>query len=286
MKFKTIFILFNAAVILSFAFIFAMPAIMLDPSFASIFWAKNWPLGLAFLIVLTGLNLFFGLNWRVFELLEREDWPALTHHLRGRIIVSGRIGARDVRIYLNALLLLSDTEAISELEAKLAAVRPRMLARYSLLFGLSRLLKGDYQGAAGFMLPYVGNKDVESADWLRFDCGFARALGQEWGEALTLFEQSLTAKSMVIRAMAASYIELISPRLGPEESKRLKALVSSFRADFLAKHSQKGWKKAVDKEKSEIQGIVLCKLMDDVATWLYGASNAQAGDGARLQAKA
>src|SRR5512147_2393751 len=120
MKFKTIFLIFNAVVLLSFLFVFFAPMLMLDASFASAFLARNWFLALAFLAILGALNAFFLANWKLFALLEREDWPALSDYLSDQIHGKGRISNRTVKVYVNSLLLLSDLEGIERLQALLA----------------------------------------------------------------------------------------------------------------------------------------------------------------------
>ncbi|NLJ47390.1 MAG: hypothetical protein GX430_12650, partial [Treponema sp.] len=59
MKFKTIFILFNAVVAFSFLFIFLFPLFILGGEYAVGFWKTNWFLGILFLVILGILNWFF-----------------------------------------------------------------------------------------------------------------------------------------------------------------------------------------------------------------------------------
>ncbi len=69
MKFKTIFILFNAVIIFSFLIIYFMPLMMLGWEYATVFWSKNWFLPLLFAGVLALLNTYFISNWKLFSLL-------------------------------------------------------------------------------------------------------------------------------------------------------------------------------------------------------------------------
>jgi len=75
MKFKTIYILFNAVILISFAFIFFMPLLLLGSDYFSLFVAKNWIAGVLFVITLIIINGYFLANWKLFRLLEsRGTW--------------------------------------------------------------------------------------------------------------------------------------------------------------------------------------------------------------------
>jgi hypothetical protein len=63
MKFKTIYILFNAVILLSFGFIFLMPLFLLGTDYFALFLSKNWIAGVLFLLTLIIINGYF-LFWK------------------------------------------------------------------------------------------------------------------------------------------------------------------------------------------------------------------------------
>ena len=77
MKFKTIFLLFNIIIVISFVFIFFMPVFMLGADYGITFWQKNWPLAIFFVLILAAFNGFFLSNWQVFSLIEAERWDSI-----------------------------------------------------------------------------------------------------------------------------------------------------------------------------------------------------------------
>ena len=69
MKFRTIFILFNVVIIVSFLFVFLLPLFLLGPESSLGFWKGNWYLALFFLALIAGLNAFFIVNRQTFVLV-------------------------------------------------------------------------------------------------------------------------------------------------------------------------------------------------------------------------
>ncbi len=172
MKFRTIFILFNIVLVFSFSFIFFMPFFLLGADYSLDFWAKNWPLAAFFLLVLSAFNAFFIYNWKLFILVEGEDWDALSSWLKQALLVKGRFSRRFVRLFVNASLLRSDIEGIEALEAALRDKRPALLAKDAVLFGAARLLKNDPAGTEAFLKPFLDRRGVEQASWLSFYYAF------------------------------------------------------------------------------------------------------------------
>ena len=122
MKFKGIFVIFNSVVAFSFLFVFLMPLFVLDGAAYGIFLASNWYLAKAFLGVMGVLNAYFIVNWKIFRLLEREDWPALNEVLKNRLFEQKRYTSRDVALFVNTSLLMSDISSIERLEDRKSVV--------------------------------------------------------------------------------------------------------------------------------------------------------------------
>ena len=141
MKFKTIYILFNAVILLSFGFIFLMPLFLLGGDYFSLFVSKNWIAGALFLLTLIVINGYFLSNWKLFRLLETEDWRGLIRLLEQRVYRKGRFGKGTIKMLINAYVVTSNVEKISDLESRLREKRPRLLRTYALQFGIPYLLK-------------------------------------------------------------------------------------------------------------------------------------------------
>jgi hypothetical protein len=271
MKFRTIFILFNVVVISSFLFIFFLPLALLGPEPSLAFWKGNWYLALLFLALIAGLNSFFLLNRKTFSLVEREDWGGLSAHLVGLMFPKGRFRSGRVRLLVNAYLLQSDIEGIERLEAELAAKRPDVLRKNALLFGVTRLLRSKTAEAEEFFAPYLGAKDVDSRDWLRFDYGFSLVLQKKFAAALPYLEGGSASRDAVLCLLSAYLLGSIGAASLPEGSGREAAAAKAegTRSKLRKRYSSARWSKEVDRAKSEVHIVILSKLVDDAGRWLF-----------------
>jgi hypothetical protein len=274
MKFRTIYILFNVVVVISFLFVFFMPFFLLGPGYSLEFWKSNWYLALIFLAVMAALNVFFLLNWKVFVLVEREDWPGLSAHLVDLIFNKKRYTGRHVALLVNAYLLQSDVEGLARLEAELSAHKPALLRKNALLFGVTRLLRNKPAEAEAFLLPYLEARDVDNREWLRFDYAFSLVLQRRFSQASPTLEEGLRAKDAVLALLSAYLLgSLVFAAAGtPEEKARLDALAASCKTSLRKRFPPQRWTKEVERAKAEIHIVILSKLIDDAGTWLFDAS--------------
>lgn len=143
MKLKTIFILFNAIVAVTFLVVFLMPLLFLGIEFSMIFWRSNWYLAILFALVLLVLNVYFGLNWELYAALEREDWREIAEILEKRIRKGHRFSESNIRLLINACVVSGKTEKTFELEEFLREKKPGVLERHALRFGIPYLLTND-----------------------------------------------------------------------------------------------------------------------------------------------
>ncbi len=264
MRFKIIFILFNLVIIVSFLAIYFMPLIMLDLDFAKSFWSRNWGLPVLFLVIIGLLNTYFIVNWKLFTLLEREDWPALIAHLEHRIYNKKIIIGQQVKILANAYLVRSDLESIAKLENFIREQRPKLVPKFALVFGVPYLLRNDPEEMVRYFSEFTYLKGAEGA-WLRWNYAFARILNGDTREA----EETLTAlcreKLEPVLALLSIYLlQSIEPK---EEGL---ALVEEKRQKLLDRFSREKWEKEIARSRSSIQVVVLQKLIEEATEWLFG----------------
>jgi hypothetical protein len=261
MKFKTIFIIFNIIVSFSFIFMFVLPLFILGLDYASLFWERNWPLALAFAAVLAALNAFFAMNWRVFSLLERENWPELCELLETKVMVKGRLAAHLVRLLVNTYLVRSDLESIGKLEAFVAERKPALLRRFAVLFGVPHVLKGDAADCAAYFGRFEGRKGIAQPEWLEWDKAYALLIAKREGEASAAFGAlAAKARDPVVKALSA-YLYA--------NSSRDAANAEEWRASMAKRYSPAAWERELERAKTEAQAVILSKLLDDATAWLY-----------------
>jgi len=272
MKFRTIFILFNVVIVVSFLFVFLLPFFLLGPEYSLGFWKGNWYLALLFILLIGGLNAFFLANRRVFVLVEREDWGALSAHLVERIFSGKRYGTREVRLLVNAYLLQSDVGGIERLEAELAARKPALLRANALLFGVTRLLRNKPDQAETFLAAYLDSRDVEARAWLRFDYAFSLVLQSRVAEALGFLREGCSSRDAVLALLAAYLLGSLGLVAAPEADRpALGELVEATRRRLLRRFPGQSWPREVERAKSEVHIVILSKLIDDAGRWLFSA---------------
>ena len=274
MKFKTIFFLFNAVVAFSFLFIFLFPLFILGGEYALGFWKANWFLGILFLVILGVLNGFFLSNWKLFHLVEREDWSALTSWLEDRIFNKGSIRGQYVRLYVNTAMLRSDLVALDRLEALLREKKPRLLRRLAVLFGVGYLLRNDADASLSFYEPFLESPEVEARGWLWLDYSFNLILRNRAAEALPWLKRAAGRKDPVL-SLLASYLtaNLVAPAL-PVKADRTEARASAERdrERLSQRFDSERWSREVEKAKNDVHVVILSRLIDDAGRWLFDRS--------------
>lgn len=275
MKFKTIFALFNAILIFSFAFIFFMPFLLLGAEYSMPFWAKNWPLFLFFTAVLIGFNAFFISNWRLFTLLESEDWAALGALLEARVFDKKHYDRRTVRLLVNTALLRGDMATVEKLEAVLRKDKPAALRRDAVLFGAARLLQNDTQASVVFLEEFADGKGVENPAWITFYHAFALVLVKRAPEAVARLEALLGSRDCMLASLSAYLLgTLCAPAVQPGERDRLVAVAEAKRAELFKRFGAIKWAREVERAKSEIHVVILSRILDEASAWLLGTAPA------------
>ncbi|MBN2873709.1 MAG: hypothetical protein JXM71_01325 [Spirochaetales bacterium] len=286
MKFKTIFVLFNVILIFSFAFVFLMPFFLLGLNYSARFWLGNWPLFLFFLIILAGFNAFFAFNWRLFTLLESEDWEGLGSLLSERVFEKKRRDRRTIKLLVNTALLRGDMATVERLESVLRADRPRALRRDAVLFGAARLLKNDAVASEAFMAEFADGAGVDNPRWIAFYHAFARVVGGHSSEAAATLEPLMSSREPVLAVLAA-YLAgtLCAAQADPATRLRLTEGAEQKRATIAARYPEKSWAREVERAKTEIHVVILSRILDEASAWLHPHERAGI-DGAGLPSEA
>ena len=271
MKFRTIYILFNVVVVVSFLFIFLLPFFLLGPAYSLGFWKDNWYLAAIFLAVIAALNTFFIMNWKVFTLVEKEDWSALSVHLVDLIFNKKRYNGRHVALLVNAYLLQSDIEGIARLEAELQDRRPELLRRHAVLFGVTRLLRNKPAEAEAFLQPYLGARDAEAREWLRFDYAFSLVLQRRLSEATPYLREGSSSRDAVLSLLSAYLLDSLvaTSASSDQEREALKTQADATRQALRKRFPGQRWNREVERAKGEIHIVILSRLIDDAGRWLF-----------------
>ncbi|GHV94521.1 hypothetical protein AGMMS50293_08410 [Spirochaetia bacterium] len=272
MKFKHLIIIFNIVIIFFLSAVALLPVLFMGSDFALVFWQSGWPLALILVLALVVLNVFFLQNYRLFMLLEREDWPALVDHLEQTVLGKGRYSYRRVRLLVNSYLVMSDSAAVLRLESKVAIAKPALLESNALAFGAARILGGDLKGAAEFFQTRLEKGKAAETQWIRWFYGFSLVLASVFDKAEGEFKALASASNDAIIAGLSAYFlanTLLKHSLNPAECRSL-ADGGHERVKKTLKNIE-GWKKEAAKVETEVHAAIIKKYIDEAGIWLFRA---------------
>jgi hypothetical protein len=271
LKFKSIFIIFNIIIIVFLVIVCLLPLVMLGSDLAPVFWRSGWPLILILILALVSLNVFFLARRRLYRLLEREDWPALADYLESVVIRRGRYAPRLVRLLANTYLVMSDSAAVINLEARVAAAKPALLEANALVFGAARILGGDPAGAAKFFAARLEKVRGGDREWIRWYGGFSRLLNRQFEEAAEEFKALAVSSSDALITGLSSYFldSTLRKNTGSGEECRRIAGEGADRVRKTIRNSGE-WAKEVSKIETEVHAALLRRYIGETETWLFG----------------
>jgi hypothetical protein len=257
--------------VIFFLFVLVLPNLFLGTGIAGAFWRSAWPLAVLLVLILLGMNGFYLLNYRLFYLLEREDWPALVLYLEDRVIKRGHYSSLLVRLLVNAYLVLSDYQAVMNLETKMAIAKPRLVDANALTFGIARILGKDYAEAAWFFEEKARKSKRGTAAWVRWYAGFSLLLNRKGDQAADRFTEIAGEEGNPVLAGLSSYFLAENlTRMLPLRSQGLMTTAMDGRKRVCAAlPDQDAWNKEVEKIRSEVYGMILSKYFDETSNWLY-----------------
>jgi hypothetical protein len=264
-KFKIIFTFFNLVIIVSFLVVFFMPLILLGNDYAALFWKESWYLPLLFLAVVLGIDTYFFFNWKLFRLLEDENWDGVISYLENGLYGKGRCSGQRVRILVNAYLLKNRMEDIERLEKHLKAHRPSLHSRFALSLGVPALLKTDAESLE-FFYGALREERRRERDWINFLYSFALLMQGRRDEAREQFSRLVEADYCGPVVMLLSLYTL-DPFTREDDDTA--SLVSRKSAELKKQFQRPALEKSIQRSREQIIPVMLAKLTEDALSWLY-----------------
>ena len=274
MKFKYLTIAFSIIIVFILFMAFLLPLLTKLPgtglqrlstsSYAG-FWFISLSLFIFMAIILVGFGVFFLLNYRLFSLLEREDWPALAFYLEHEIFEKKRYSTRKVQLLASSYMVISDYPSVMKLESKAILAKPVTVSKNALIFGAARVLSGSYKEAAVFFRRYM-----EKNDWVRWYYGFSGLLSGDYNQAESEFSAlTVSSRDFIITGLSAYFManNLIKYSQKPDECR---SAAGNGRSRVTKKiKSAAGWKKEVAKTASEVHIAIIRKYVEETGKWLF-----------------
>jgi len=266
MKFKTIFFLFNIIISFSFIFIFLFPLFLFGSVTYSTFFKNNWGALLVFILILLVFNTYFLKNFRLFSLLEAENWIELIKYLENKIYVKNKIKKNNIKMLLNAYLLTSNPEATLKLEKHLEQKKKSLVEFFSIQFGIPYLLNNKPDESEKFFGRLLASSATSNPNWIRWNYGLSLIqqnqleVGQE--QFMKLLEED---KDLILYLLTLYILKSFVPS-NPDLKDKIEAGIHKI----TGKYNVYTWQKLVETQKSNVQVLVLSRIIDQATSWLFG----------------
>ncbi len=265
MKFKTIFILFNVVIVLSFLIIYFMPLFMLGWEYTADFWSKNWYLPVIFVAVIGGLNIYFIINWKLFRYLEAEDWDRLQLYLENQIYEKGRLRPQFLRVLVNAYLVKSEIDEIKKLDIFCKENYPSVRNNFPMMLSIPYFLSNDKHAMREHFKDFLTTVKGKDLPWVKWGYAFASFLGNDRENAKYLLLEIAGEKQDNILRLLTVYILDAYRKLDEQAAGIVDKAVGELRASF----TRKSWEKEIEKAKGDMFIVILTKIIGDATDWLF-----------------
>ncbi|MDR1839859.1 MAG: hypothetical protein LBQ93_09805 [Treponema sp.] len=270
MKFKYLIIVISIVIIIVILATALLPLLLAEPEFAVNLQQLILPLLIFIALLLICISLFFIINYRLFSLLEREDWPALSFYLEQKIYVKGRYSAQNVRLLASSYLVTSDFSSVLKLEGKAMLAKPSVVDKNVLVFGAARILSGSQKDAANFFKKYMGKGNNRDKQWIHWFFGFSQLLGGVFSVAEQEFSSlAVSSDNALITGLSAFFLgtSVLKRSQKPEECR---FVVENSRGRLIkALKNINNWKKEADRSANEIHVAIIRKYIDEAGKWLF-----------------
>jgi len=211
------------------------------------------------------INSYFLSNWKLFNLLEAENWPRLIEFLEEEIFTRNRVRGSYIKMLINAYLLSSAIEKIASLEARVAEKKPFLINRYAIHFGIPYLLKRPPGEAENYFGRLITAPKVHGRAWA------------EWNYAFSLMQQHKFSEAKeILMALAERkkdhLLLLLTLYLLDSFSKNDAAVAPGVSAgcEYLKKrYTQKKFKKKLESSHKNIEVMLLSRIFNDALDWLF-----------------
>jgi hypothetical protein len=229
------------------------------------------------IVTLIILDIYYFINRKLFRLLEREDWPALLAYLENRFLRRGRYSGQLTRLFVNTSLVMSDSRAVLDLENKLTLVKPALVERNALIFGLAHVLAKDYAGALRFFAAHDRGDpwkrpfpffNGHSRQWLAWYHGFSMLLERRFPEAAEQFRRlAREARDPIVTALAAWFLVDNLSRVA-DASCLEDAAAARERVRGILKR-RKDWDRELAGTETELHIAIVWRYINDAGNWIY-----------------
>jgi hypothetical protein len=245
-----------------------MPLILLGPEYTRTFWSSSWYLPLIFLVAIALIDGYFIAHWRLLSLLEEENWQGLIDYLEEQCLRRGKLRSQFVRTLINAYFITNNVSRIEELEKKVREKKPALLRKFSLQFGIPKLLHNDPEDIVSYFREFKEAR-VPQRQWIRFLYAFGLLMKRENTDGREILLQIIRETKEPILKLVSMYT--VDPFKTIDDE--VLSLVEAQRSELSGRYSREALEKEMSKQRDNVVVIILSKLITDALDWLYGADS-------------
>jgi hypothetical protein len=221
-------------------------------------------------LLLISMSVFFLLNYRLFTLLEREDWPALSYYLEQKIYGKGRYSLQKVKLLASSYMVVSDYASVLKLENKTNTVKPSIIRKNVLIFGAARILGGNQREAAGFFRTYLNEGKSSEKPWIRWYYGFSLLLCGDFKLAEPEFMSLAVSSDDALITGLSSYFLDTSIGRNSRKPDECRTIAENGRNRVIkALKNLNNWKKETDRIGTEIHITIIKKYINEAGDWVF-----------------
>jgi len=216
------------------------------------------------------MGVFFLINYRLFSLLEREDWPALSYYLEQKVFVKGRYSYRKIQLLATSYMVVTDYVSVLKLESKVQFAKPSAIRKNVLIFGIARILSGNQKDAAEFFKTYLGQGKGREKQWIQWFCGFSQLLCGYFDAAEQEFiSLAVSSNDAIITCLSAYFLTspIANHSLKPDKCREI-AKNGCSRVKNVLKNKE-NWEKELTRMEAEIHITIIKKYIDEAGNWLW-----------------
>jgi len=247
-----------------------MPLMLKEPEFSAILRSKTLPIQLFMILLLIFMNIFFYINYRLLSLLEREDWPALAFYLEHKIYTKGRYSNQKVRLLANSYLVISDYPSVLKLESKVLQIKPSIIDKNILIFGIARLLSSSHEETAAFFKAHIGRSKGKDNQWVRWFYGFSQLLCGAYDMAEQEFSSlAVSSDNAFITGLSAYFLYNFVAK-NSRKTEECRTIAENGRKRVLKVYNNiDKWQKETDNMRTDIFVSVIIKYINEAGKWLF-----------------
>ena len=239
---------------------------MLGGEYSQEFFKSSWYLFLVFIIAIGSIDTYFIINWRMFSLLETENWDDLILYLENRIYKMKSIYLHLAKILANTYLIKSDMSGILKLEDFLRKEKPSLLKKMVIPLSVPLFIDGNSEKMEDFFTEFIDQKGVAKAVWVRFLYSFSLLLNNKKDEASISFLTLCNSKVPHILKLLVIYS--LNPFFELERDEKF-ACVNLSKKELLSRYKKDKMELEFESINDNVLVLVLNKFSKEAINWLY-----------------